>query len=367
VDGESLFALTREQERLRCRLEAVEHVLVNELDTRGLAFDVGHKNTAALLRSMLGLTPTAHHARIIVTTIDRLPDAITDEHGPALEQAFVTEATDCDPAQLARRARYVIDRLDPDGKYRDRDHRERRRCLTLHRNADGSGSISGQCTAELMETLDILMDSLAAPKPEADGVKDPRTAGQRRHDALLDGLRLLLRTGDLPNAGGVPAILIVTLDADAYQTGQGWASTGHGRSVPADDAIVWAGGDARVMTVALTQTREVTAYSHPQRIFTATQRLAMTARDLGCTFPHCDAPPGWTEAHHVTDYARTATTTSIDDGCLVCSFDHRERIKQGWTTTMINGTPHRTPPTWLDPDQQPRRNTRFDDLRKPEE
>jgi hypothetical protein len=105
--------------------------------------------------------------------------------------------------------------------------------------------------------------------------------------------------------------------------------------------------------------RAVAAYSHSRRIFSSSQRLAMTARDRGCTFPDCSAPPGHCEAHHVTDYARTGTT-SIDDGALVCSFDHRERVRQGWTTTMLDGVPHWIPPRWLDPDRRPRRNTYFD-------
>lgn len=401
TDCDTLLTLAREQERLRNRLAALDQAVVGELDGRGVAFELGCANTAALLRTMLRVTPaeatarvraanatvtrrtltgqpvaprypavaaaqaagliSARHANVITTTIDALPDAIADEHAELLEHAFVTEALDCDPAQLARKARYVIDRLDPDGKFRDSEYRERRRRLILRRNADGSGSIAGECTAELMELLEIVMDSLAAPKPETDGVKDTRMPAQRRHDAMVDALRLLLRTGELPNAGGVPAVLVITLDEDAYSSGQGWATTAHGHSVPAGDAIAWAGGDARVMTVALGAMRDVTAYCHPQRIFTANQRLAMIARDRGCTFPNCEAPPGWCEAHHVTDYARTGRT-SIDDGALVCSFDHRERIKQGWATTMIDGRPHWIPPSWFDPQQHPRRNTLFDDL-----
>jgi len=84
-------------------------------------------------------------------------------------------------------------------------------------------------------------------------------------------------------------------------------------------------------------------------------RLAMTARDLGCSFPGCSHAPGRCQSHHITDYALTRTT-SVEDGTLVCGFHHREHAKLGWTCQMINGIPHWTAPRWLDPHQTPRRN-----------
>ena len=114
--------------------------------------------------------------------------------------------------------------------------------------------------------------------------------------------------------------------------------------------------DAPPRGSSLTAVRRGIHQPATHRIFTEQQRLAMLARDGGfCTFPSCDAPPGMAEAHHVTDYAETQTT-SVDDGTLVCCTDHRDRINQGWTTTMLNGRPHWIPPSWLDPDRTPRHN-----------
>ena len=69
----------------------------------------------------------------------------------------------------------------------------------------------------------------------------------------------------------------------------------------------------------------------------------MIARDQGCSFPGCTAPPLWTEAHHITDYA-LGGKTSVDNGTLLCRFDHDNHVKNGWTCRMINGTPHWVPP-----------------------
>jgi hypothetical protein len=56
-------------------------------------------------------------------------------------------------------------------------------------------------------------------------------------------------------------------------------------------------GDARIMPVVLTKTREITAYGDTHRIFTEAQRLAMIARDQGCSFPGCSVGPAWCQAH----------------------------------------------------------------------
>jgi hypothetical protein len=237
----------------------------------------------------------------------------------------------------------------------------------------------------LTEHLLLLFDSLGAPRPETDGVKDDRSAGQRRHDALLDGLQRLERAGQLPDTGGLSATILLTMSADAYTAattdayteattgastevthgadapkvtrrgGAGYrlfggrlARTGHGTLVPAREAIRWAGGDARIVPIVFDRARRVLAQGHAQRLFSESQRLAMAARDLGCSFPGCDAPPAWCQAHHVTDYAITRRT-SIEDGTLLCGFHHREFERLGWHCVMTNGLPHWIPPWWVDP------------------
>ncbi|MCU1659722.1 MAG: hypothetical protein JWO57_4378, partial [Pseudonocardiales bacterium] len=48
--------------------------------------------------------------------------------------------------------------------------------------------------------------------------------------------------------------------------------------------------------------------------------------------------------------------TRVDDATLLCGTHHRDHPKLGWTCTMTNGTPHWTPPHWIDPQQIPQRN-----------
>ena len=72
----------------------------------------------------------------------------------------------------------------------------------------------------------------------------------------------------------------------------------------------------------LRDTQRIGAYSTRQRCFTEQQRLALTARDKGCTFPGCDRPPGWCQTHHVLEY-RNGGPTTVDNGVLPCGHHHR--------------------------------------------
>jgi hypothetical protein len=85
----------------------------------------------------------------------------------------------------------------------------------------------------------------------------------------------------------------------------------------------------------------------------------MTARDRGCSYPGCDSPATWAQARHVTDYQQTHRT-SVDDGGLACTANHATFETMGWKSIMRNGRPHFVPPTWIDPEQLPRRNKLHD-------
>jgi hypothetical protein len=216
------------------------------------------------------------------------------------------------------------------------------------------------------------LDVLARPRPEADGEKDRRTAGQRRHDGLLEGFKLMARANQLPRCAGVTTTVLLTMTDHAYATGEGTATTGHGVLLHAREARRWIGGDARIFPVKLGPLKQVEEYGTTQRLFTETQRLAMIARDSGgppanegvaggggCCFPGCDAPPQWTEAHHVIPYA-DGGSTSVDSGVLLCGYDHDHHERNGWTCIMINKIPHWIPPKWRDSEQVPTRNHAHD-------
>jgi hypothetical protein len=394
ADGQVL-ALWRELETRRNRFAVVDHAVIQEVQSRHLHSVCGAKTITVLARQILcvGISEASARVkavealgrrrsltgellaaiygrvaaaqangsvaeaavRVITGTIDKLPDAVRCEKDVEVEEFLLKQAQILDLDGLRQVARRLELTLDPDGTLKDAKYRDRQRDVRFTVRPDGSSFGQFEATAELTERFRTFFDATARPKPETDGQKDPRTTGQRRHDAVLDGLKLLARAELLPDAGGVTTTVTLVMSQDAFETGEGTATTGHGVILPAKQVLMWLDGETRVVPVVFDNLTRIVATGTGQRLFSERQRLAMAARDGGCSFPTCDAPPQWTEAHHVIEYAEGGKTCT-DNGCLLCGFHHREFEKLGWQVRMLDGVPLWIPPVWIDDTQTPRTN-----------
>jgi hypothetical protein len=394
LTDEQLLEYGRDKERLARQLSAADHPFVTELDERDLP--ERHKlGLAAFLRGLLRLDPqeaagrvkaaraagprqsltgqplppifdhvaaaqaagniSERHARVVVHAVQKLPAWVRAEQGAAVEAQLVEYANQFDPQQLAKIARRINYCYDQDGSFDpDGEHRAQQRGLTVQQRPDGSSTIRGEATAELAEFLLTSFDALGKPRPAIDGVKDPRTAAQRRHDAVLEALKINVRARALPSIAGVTATIVLTMTAEDFEQRKGLARSAHGALIPVPDALKMTAGEYRLMNVVIDKTKGITAYSDTARLFTENQRLARAAIDGGCTFPDCPAPPGWCEMDHVLDWARGGRTR-VDVAGLACH-PHNEAKNHGWRTEMINGRVGWIPPPWIDPEQKPRFN-----------
>ncbi|WP_375479037.1 DUF222 domain-containing protein [uncultured Jatrophihabitans sp.] len=241
----------REAERLRRRLAALDHRVVTQLERRGVAQAKGYRDPQTLLVETLRVsrreararvtaardlgprvsltgevlppvypevaagqaagTVSVEQSRIIVKTLNTLPGHVTVEAGDAIRDALLTLAGVCGPESVGTAARHALVTVEQDCAPPEADERrEARRGVHVFERPDGSSRLGGELTCELTEALLTVFDSLAAPKPASEGVKDLRSGGQRRHDALLDALKLLLRSEQLPDVGGVSTTVLIT-------------------------------------------------------------------------------------------------------------------------------------------------------------
>jgi hypothetical protein len=97
------------------------------------------------------------------------------------------------------------------------------------------------------------------------------------------------------------------------------------------------------------------AYGRARRLASPGQRLALMARDRGCTFPRCRETASRSEVHHIVDWVKGGVT-DIHALALACGYHNNDAILQDWYAIMIGGVPHWVPPPHIDPERKPQRN-----------
>jgi hypothetical protein len=269
------------------------------------------------------------------------------------------------PKELRLLAEQVVDHIDPDGTRPQEELNADRRHLHLRQTKDGAWAGEFRLTGELGSKLSSLLGPLATPRTEPALTGNPavatdtRTHGQRMHDALEDVCDRLLRSdATLPDAGGTPATVIITVDLEDLL-----AKTGH--AVASDGTLIRTETAARLADQADIYIAVVTNKGVPlnlgrmRRIATLGQTAALIARDKGCSFPGCHTPPEWCERHHIVPWLEGGET-NLDNLTLLCRYHHHNFATRGWTCQLNpDRLPEWRPPRYLGPHQRPMINTRI--------
>jgi hypothetical protein len=419
LSDQELLGLRIAQEATLARLHAQVLAATREVDGRGAAVAVGAPSTAQWLRGRCGLhygaakrevrlageldsalpvlrealaagEVSVAHAEVVADGIRALPaavDAATRARGEAL---LVAEAKQRNVAALGKLAARLLHVLDPDGAARlEREEAEREvnEDFTLIHRHDGGRGFRGQLTDEDGAFIDAALDVLAAPRPAQDGTPDPRPAGKRRADALMDLVRIGLKAPDMPESGGEPVtVTVITgpehLQAD-YQSGTqsgtqtrtgpaGGEDCGPGCAPAAQAADRPPAAhledgtplspettrrlscDGWLVTAILDAHGAVLDIGRRSRIVPAPMRRAVIVRDGGCAFPGCGRPARWCQAHHIWHWSKGGPT-KLDNLVLLCAHHHNVVHHHGWQVHLDHHRlPVFTPPPWIDPDQIPR-------------
>jgi hypothetical protein len=138
--------------------------------------------------------------------------------------------------------------------------------------------------------------------------------------------------------------------------GTGYATTSHGELVPVRRMLELA-ADAQMMSLLFDPHGGIHDYGRACRLAPPDLRMALAARDGGCSFPDCDRPVAWCQAHHISRWI-AGGPTALENMTLLCGFHHREFGRGGWACVMFEGVPMWIPPPSIDPARTPRRNTR---------
>ena len=270
-----------------------------------------------------------------------------------------------EPKRLRDLAQQVVDRIDPDGTVPQEKLNSDRRHLAFRKTHDGMYDVEGRLTGIVGAKLQAVLGPLATPRVEKitldDGhvvdEPDPRHHAQRTHDALEEVCDRLLRSGTLPDSGGTPATIIITITQPHLQARRGSGETSDGTHLSAD-AVLGLADQADIVSVLLSPLGAVLNLGRTRRCASPAQTLALIARDGGCSFPGCSRPPEWCERHHVVAWV-DGGATDVANLTLLCSYHHHNFAARGWTCLMTDGLPTWKPPRWIDREQRPIRNTRI--------
>ncbi|MEE6134906.1 HNH endonuclease signature motif containing protein [Mycobacterium sp. 050128] len=395
-------------EKIRRRLPAGEHPLINQLQQEATPAELGGKLSHAIaewtlisraeagrrvreaadlgerraltgepLKPVLAATAEAQragqlgveHVAVIRRFYHQLPGWVDVETRTRAEADLTRLATHYRPDQLTGFAEHLTDLLNPDGNFSD-DDRARRRGVTLgSQQPDGMSALHGWITPELRATLEAVLAKLAAPgmcnpddhtpcvdgTPSQDAIDhDPRSAAQRHHDGLNAALRAVLASGELGQHNGLPAAIIVSTTLAELEAATGHGITGGGTRLPISDVIRLARHAHHYL--AIFDKGKAVSLHHTKRLASPGQRIVLYAKDRGCSAPGCNLPGFYCEVHHVTDYAQ-CHTTDVDDLTFACGPHHRMLRPTGWTTRKrANGDTEWIPPPHLDRGQ-PRTNS----------
>ena len=408
LNPQQQLAVLERCERLRRRIPAIEHPLINSLARQTPSLELGgtlshaltertlisraeasrrikeaqdlgprHGLTGEPLPPALAATAAAQRAgklgagqvAVIRTFYHQLPGWIDTAAREIAEAQLAVFGTQFGPEHLTELARAMSNALNPDGTFTDED-RARQRALTLGpQQADGMSALRGLITPELRATLEAVEAKLGAPgmcnprddTPCVDGAPsqeaidgDTRSASQRGHDALLAGLRALLASGKLGQHNGLPASIIVTTTLAELEAAAGRGLTGGGTILPMSD-VIRLGRHAHHYLAIFDHGKALALY-HTKRLASPGQRIVLYAKDRGCSAPGCTVPGYYCEVHHVTDYS-TCHTTDINDLTFACGTHHRMLQPRGWSTRKNSrGNTEWIPPPHLERGQ-PRTNT----------
>jgi Domain of unknown function (DUF222)/HNH endonuclease len=356
-----------------------------------VASTAGGRSMPATAAALAEGAVSVDHASVIARTMVELPGGLSTEQEHIAETHLAGWARQHDPVTVGRLGRHLIHALDTD-TLEDREQRAyQRRELRLSEAGDGSTRLSGRLDAESAAMLRAALDPLAGPCPGPDGERDPRTAGQRTADALVELARRANDRGTLPAGHGVRPHLAVIVSLETLLTragdngtggggrsgspaggssgGAGALGSGGGGTPTAPGELGWGGPisaeavrrigcDAAISRVITDSASVPLDIGRESRTVTAGQWAALVARDRGCAFPGCTRPAEWCIAHHIIHWA-DGGPTDLDNLVLLCGHHHRVVHHHGWQVIMaVDGHPEFIAPPWVDPDHTPRRNTR---------
>ncbi len=322
----------------------------------------------------------------------RMTDLVEADLLPAATTAMLDYGVARGCAEARRIRPHLIAAYGREGEFDDQEKKLRAGAyLSSPQVADGElTEYRMAMTPEQAARFEAAIEPLSKPAPnDTTGERDLRPAGQRRVEALAavcgrvagtdaatadpGGARNTLHVGmnlaDLlnhlstdddttssttradtrPETGGAGTAKTA---APGAGTGAG-GRTGCGRvlltraqaTILAPATVRQLACDADLIPIVFGSEGEVLDVGRAVRLFTRAQRRALWHRDRGCTYPGCDVPAGWCQAHHLVHWV-DGGPSDLQHAALLCPRHHTQVHDQRLTGTVHPPDEHGRSVTW---------------------
>ncbi len=253
--------------------------LADRMPVTGKAFEAGD----------LGLD----HAWVIVQATKELQHDLAAD----LEAFLAQQAPPLTPRQLRVVAEELLAAAAPEQSADEAARKHAAQHVHLSETLDGRWRLDGWLDAEAgLIVSKAIAEFLRKPDPEGDLLTE--SIGSRRAEALVHMARHATAHAETCNGeGGGRHTVIVGLSHQALLDGLGTAGTPEGQRLPAAAARRMA-CDGGIIPAVFGSDSETLDFGRRTRTISPGLRHFLTARDGGCTWPGCDRPPSYTEAHH---------------------------------------------------------------------
>ena len=317
------------------------------------------EKVADRLRMLETLQNAVESGGVSMSKARMVADVVNPERSEAAERdaAILTAmATELAPNQLARELDRWGRRADDERGVDTNEDLRAKRSLETHKRHTGMTEIIAALDPESAEVVAGALDARvqAEWRDETAGQHTERTSAQRRADALVGICRDWLngfgaRNADASNTAKSNAVpttsrsrphvsVIINLDDLVGRPGQSAQSGRSGQGVTERGALLSAEAirriacDAGISAIFTNSQSQIVDVGREQRTFHGAIRKVLVLRDQGCRFPSCNAPPSWSDGHHIDHWA-TGGATTTSNGCLLCSRHHHYVHEGGWTIT----------------------------------
>ncbi|MDQ6657105.1 MAG: 13E12 repeat family protein, partial [Actinomycetota bacterium] len=247
---------------------------------------------------------TPNVAATVASEFDTISPDLAAGLGPIVLEAMINMGADHGPSAVKQLRQELVARYGREGAFQA-EQDAKRRYVDLDRGREESGVFHYELAvdAEGRAVLEAAIGPLSKPQPgpAPNSEPDPRWAGQRRGQALVEVCRRATAAGaQIPTTTKAALYVTMTPKDLIHCTGSGTTiGSLDGGAILAPETVRKLACDASVIPIVLGSNSEVLDVGMTQRLFTSAQLTALWLRDKHCTFPGCEAPAHWADAHHL--------------------------------------------------------------------